>query len=107
MKGWMIRAQQPRSKRTSCKGQVMSSDSLALDFGALVDGRALVGWPLREIRSVLGRCPIMNTIIRKHTLRMGTPLAPFTAHAITHYSVSPRHPLLQYMLYNIGNGNIV
>ena len=32
---------------------------------------------------------------------------PFIAHAIVQYSVSPDHPFLHYMPYNIGNNNIV
>jgi len=29
-------------------------------------------------------------MVRKHPLRLGTPLAPLTAHAIAQYNVSPR-----------------
>jgi len=46
--------------------------------------------PLQDIRLVRGLCTRINTIICKHPLRLGTPLAPFIAHAIAQYSVSPR-----------------
>jgi len=64
-------------------------------------------WPLQGIRFVQRLCTRSNTIIRKHPPCLGTPPHPFTAYTIAQYSVSPDRPILQYLPYNIGNGNIV
>ena len=48
-----------------------------------------VPWPSQDIRLVRGLCTRINLIIRKHPLRLGTPLAPSIAHATAQYSVSP------------------
>ena len=61
----------------------------------------------RDIRFYRGFCARINPILRKHLLCLGTPLPPLISHTSAQCCVSPDPPLLQYIPYNIGNGNIV
>jgi len=47
-------------------------------------------WPLQDIHLVRGLCTRIDTITRKHLLRLDTPLAPFITHVIAQYSAPPR-----------------
>jgi len=49
----------------------------------------------------------INRILCKRLLRLDTPLSPCITHTSAHIVFPPDPPLLQYIPYNIGNGNIV
>jgi len=63
-------------------------------------------WPSQDIRLVRGLCTRLNTCIRKHPPLVCPP--PRSSPTLSRNKVfPPDHPVLQYMRYNIGNGNIL
>ena len=59
------------------------------------------GWLSQDIRVLLG----LNTIIREHPLVWAPHSTPSLPTRMRSIVAPPGNPLLQYLLYNIGNGN--
>jgi len=67
-------------------------------------------WPLQDIRLVRGLCPRISTIMRYYEqllLLFAPPPPPASPTRLRNIVFPPDHPVLQYMTYNIGNGNIM
>jgi len=95
MNGWLIRAQQPRSKAISCIGQSPGA----------------ARWPLQDIRfrSLQRFCERANHhFIAPPTCNAHTiPLQYSIARLPRKVRPSPDPPFVCYTPYNIGNGNIL
>jgi len=64
-------------------------------------------WPLQDIVLRRGFCTRISTIICKQPLGLGTSLPAPLPTLLRNVVYSPDPPLLQYMLYHIGNDNIL
>ena len=98
MKGWLIRAQQPRRKRIYCKGQVTRCPAPG--------GESEAGRPLQDIVLLRGLCARIN-----HPFIANPPALPTRlqcdCNSIAQYSTPSDPPFLCHIPYNIVQSNIV